>query len=66
MYLRLRFARGLQTMRSFAEKYLQIETKKEKFTSTKARGFTATGGLGNYRIWSATNQLVKLASVQGE
>jgi hypothetical protein len=47
------------TIRSFAKTYLQIETKSEKFISTKARGFTATGGVGNYRIWSATNQLVK-------
>jgi hypothetical protein len=54
------------TIKSFAEKYLQIKTKNEQFISTKARGMTATGGLGNYRIWSATNQLVNQASSQDE
>jgi hypothetical protein len=54
------------TIKAFAKRYLQIETKSENFFFTKTGGITATGGLGNVRIWSAANQLVKLTRCEGE
>jgi hypothetical protein len=45
------------TIREFADNYLHFEEKQPKFASTKQKGFTATGGLRNYRIWCASRQM---------
>jgi hypothetical protein len=45
------------TIKSFTERYLEIEEKNSKFISTKTTGKTATGGLRNYRIWGAKKQM---------
>jgi hypothetical protein len=50
------------TLREFAEKFLHFEEIEPKFISTKQKGFTATGGLRNYRIWSASQQLKGMTS----
>jgi hypothetical protein len=45
------------TIREFADNFLRFEEIEPKFSSTKQKGFTATGGLRNYRIWSASKQM---------
>lgn len=45
------------TLKLFSEKYLVMEKRSHHFSSTKMSGITATGGLGQYRIWSAANQI---------
>jgi len=46
---------------SFTKKYLKIEEKKNKFSSTKITGITTTGGLSNHRLWSAKKQIADLS-----
>ena len=49
------------TIRMLSERYLTIEKKIHRFSSTKVTGITATGGFNNCRIWSAINQVSNLA-----